>query len=91
MSRYNWLCGISASNGAVVLPIPVEGKEKSGRKQQMICTFIPGYSTNRWDGIFTRLGGFGVNLDQYLPSLKLNGAVSGLVFRINSEYKALET
>ena len=73
-----------ASNGAVVLPIPVEGKEQEWEETANdFAHAFPGYSTNYIeDGSYTRLReiSFGVNLDQYLPSLKLDGAISGLRF-----------
>ena len=73
-----------ASNGAVVLPIPVEGKEQEWEETANdFAHAFPGYSTNYVeDGSYTRLReiSFGVNLDQYLSSLKLDGAISGLRF-----------
>ena len=73
-----------ASNGAVVLPIPVEGKEQEWEETANdFAHSFPGYSTNYVeDGSYTRLRevSFGVNLDQYLPLLKLDGAISGLRF-----------
>ena len=73
---------MQASNGAVVLPIPVEGKEEDWKRvTEDFANAHPGVSTNYTeDGSYTRLRevNMGINLDRYLPMLKIDGAISGL-------------
>ena len=80
---------MQASNGAVVLPIPVEGKEEDWKRvTEDFANAHPGVSTNYTeDGSYTRLRevNMGINLDRYLPMLKIDGAISGLRIFVSAQ------
>ena len=81
-----------ATGGAVVLPIAVQGREAEWEQAtNEFAQAHPAFSSNyAEDGSYTRLRevSFGVNLDRYLPLLKLENAISGLrVFASASNVK----
>jgi len=71
-----------ATNGAVILPIAVSGREDEwAQTADEFAKAHPAFSSNYTeDGSYTRLReiSMGVSLDEFLPLLKLDNAISGL-------------